>query len=143
LHFGTGQGKVCAMSRACNEEHLAAAVVELTDVLRQLLAAVNQDTKNKAVLQRIAEMESKIMATSAELAADLKLVLAQQQKTAGEIASVQTSVDALKAQIVDLEGQISVGGTVSQELVDAVAAVKAQAQVVDDLIPDLPTPPAP
>lgn len=84
-----------------------------------------------------------IMATQAELAADLKAVLAQQQKTAGEIAAVQASVDTLKAQIVDLEGQIATGGTVSQELVDAVAAVKAQAQIVDDLIPDAPAPPVP
>lgn len=82
------------------------------------------------------------MATQSELAADLKAVLAQQQKTAGEITAVQKSVDDLKAQIVVLEGQINAGGTVTQELIDAVAAVKTQAQVVDDLIPDVP-PPAP
>jgi peptidoglycan hydrolase CwlO-like protein len=92
-------------------------------------------------LHHIEQTLKNIMATQAELAADLKAVLAQQQKTAGEIAAVQASVDTLKAQIVDLEGQIATGGTVSQELVDAVAAVKAQAQIVDDLIPDVATPP--
>ena len=87
-------------------------------------------------LHNIEHQLKHIMATQTELAADLKAVLAQQQKTAGEITAVQASVDTLKARIVDLEGQIAAGGTVSQELVDAVAAVKAQAQIVDDLNPD-------
>jgi hypothetical protein len=87
------------------------------------------------------KLEDKLMATQAELVADLKAVLAQQQKTSGEITALQGSVDTLKAKIVELEAIIAAGGTVSQELVDAVAAVKAQAQTVDDQIPDVPTPP--
>lgn len=81
------------------------------------------------------------MATQAEQAQTLRDVLAQLQKTAGEIATVQSSVDALKARIVELEAIIASGGDASQELIDAVAAVKAQAQVVDDEIPDAPTTP--
>lgn len=82
------------------------------------------------------------MATQAELAADLELVLAQQVKTAGEVAAVQESVTDLQAQVEELEALIEggAGGEVSQELIDAVAAVKAQAQIVDDLIPDVVTP---
>lgn len=105
----------------------------------------HQDHPNHWLHNRLHNLEHQlkhIMATQSELAADLKAVLAQQQKTAGEITAVQKSVDDLKAQIVVLEGQISAGGTVTQELIDAVAAVKTQAQVVDDLIPDVP-PPAP
>lgn len=82
------------------------------------------------------------MATQKALADDLKLVHAQQQKTAEEIKAVQASVDTLKEKIVELEAVIA-GGEADQELTDAVAAVKAQAQTVDDLIPDLPTPPTP
>ena len=82
------------------------------------------------------------MATQAELAADLKAVLAKQQKTADEIKALQAGQDVLTAKIVELQALVDAGGTVSQELIDAVAAVKAQAQVVDDLIPDVPTPTA-
>lgn len=81
------------------------------------------------------------MATQATLAADLQAVLAQQQKTATEIASVQASVTTLNAKIVELEAVIADGAAPTQELTDAVAAVKAQAQVVDSLIPDLPVTP--
>lgn len=82
------------------------------------------------------------MASQAELAADLRAVRTQQEKTAKEIADVQAGVDTLKAKIVELEKIIADGNAPSQELVDAVAAVKAQAQVCDELIPDLPEPPA-
>lgn len=75
--------------------------------------------------------------TQAELAQDLRDVLAQQQKTSSEIATLQTSVDALKARIAELE---TASAGASQELIDAVAAVKAQAQIVDDQIPDAPAP---
>lgn len=77
------------------------------------------------------------MATQAELAADLRAVRAQQEKTLKEIQSVQTNVDALKAKIVELEEIIAKGSSPSQELVDAVAEVKALAQSCDDAIPDV------
>lgn len=80
------------------------------------------------------------MATQAELTQTLKDVLAQQQKTAAEIQSVQAGVDELKTKIAELEAIIA-AGEANPELADAVAAVKAQAQTVDDLIPDLPAPP--
>lgn len=79
-----------------------------------------------------------IMQTQKELTADLKDVLAQQKKTSTEIAGVQTAMDALKVRIVELEAVVAQGGPVDQELVDAVAAVKAQAQTTDDQIPDAP-----
>lgn len=81
-----------------------------------------------------------IMATQAEIVAILQDVLAQQKKTSAEITSLQAGVDTLKAKITELEAVIAAGDQASQELVDAVAAVKAQAQVVDDQIPDLPAP---
>ena len=71
-------------------------------------------------------MEKRLMATQQELAAQLRDVLAQQKKTSTEITSVQASVDTLNAKIVELEAVIAAGGEASQELTDAVAAVKAQ-----------------
>ena len=82
----------------------------------------------------------RIMATQAEITKTLKDVLAQQQKTAGEIAGLQTATNDLKQKITDLEKVIA-DGTVTPELEEAVAAVKAQAQVVDDAIPDVPVEP--
>lgn len=42
--------------------------------------------------------------------------------------------------IAALEAVIAGGDAASQELIDAVQAVKEQSQVTDDLIPDVPTP---
>jgi uncharacterized coiled-coil protein SlyX len=122
------------------------SINELAKVIYRILQEIDEKRTNHnthAILDRIAEMEKKIMATQKELADDLKLVLAEQQKTAEEIKAVQASVDTLNAKIVDLEGQLASGSIVSQELIDAVAAVKAQAQIVDDLIPDSFPAPAP
>lgn len=80
------------------------------------------------------------MATQAELAETLRQVNEQQKKTGREIAALQASMDTLNAKIAELEAIIAAGGTPSQELVDAVQAVKDQAQIVDDQIPDAPEP---
>lgn len=91
-------------------------------------------------IRNLKEKVTQIMTTQAEQAQILRDVLAQQQKTAAEIGGVQTEVTALKARIAELEAAAGNQDNASQELVDAVAAVKAQAQVVDDAIPDAPTP---
>lgn len=119
-------------------QKLTAAIENLAHAIRE---ASSNDKQTRAILDRLAQMETKIMQTQTELANDLKAVLAQQQKTATEISAVQAGVDTLKQQVADLQAVIDSGGTISQELIDAVAAVKAQAQVIDDLIPDSPTPP--
>lgn len=96
---------------------------------------------SKPITKRdLLEMEKRIMATSAELTADLKEASARQKQTLIDIASVQTNVDSLKAKIVELEALIAAGGAIGQELVDAVAEVKSLAQQADDSIPN-PTPP--
>lgn len=89
------------------------------------------------------------MATQAQLAADLRDVLAQQQKTSGEIKqqtediqTLQASTDTLKQRVAELEAVIIAGGEASAELTDAVARVKIQSQVIDDQIPDPISPPA-
>lgn len=80
--------------------------------------------------------------TQKELIADLALVNEKQLKTAGEIATLSAGSDALAARVKELEAVVANGGEVTQELIDAVAAVKNQAQIVDDLIPDVvPVPP--
>lgn len=78
------------------------------------------------------------MSTQAELAKTLQDVLAQQKKSLAEIQNQSTT---LQQKIADLEAVIAAGGAVTPELEQAVADVKAQAQLVDDAIPDTPEPP--
>jgi hypothetical protein len=101
--------------------------------------AVNQ--KLEQILRNqdlMLQNDRKIMAKQAEIVEQLKGVLAQQKKTSAEITTLQGSVDVLKAKIVQLEEAVA-NGEVGQALVDIVAEVKTQAQLVDDQIPDVAT----
>lgn len=117
----------------------------LADAVRLLASEIHElrHDSSHVILDRLTQMEHKIMATQKELAEDLKLVLEKQVKTAGEIADLQTAQNVSLEKITALEEVIAAGVTPSQELVDAVAAVKTQAQIVDDLIPDVGVPPTP
>lgn len=91
---------------------------------------------NRSIIHHL----EKIMATQAELAQQLREVLASLHKSNAEIAEVQTSVVTLTTKIAELQAIID-AGNVSQELQDAVAAVSVAAKEVDDAIPDaIPVP---
>lgn len=78
-------------------------------------------------------MERRIMATQAELAADLRAVTAQ-------IRKIGTETAATLQKVIDLEAVIAAGAPVSEEVLTALAELKTQAQATDDLIPDVPPP---
>ena len=122
---------------------LVALVNEIHALVRELKAEHEWRRSHEGLATKhdLERTENRIMASQAELAQQLREVLAQQKKTSGEISAVQASVDTLKQKITDLEAVIATGGEASAELTQAVADVKAQAQVVDDQIPDLPPPP--
>ena len=111
-------------------------------------------------LNRIKEILDKIMATQSEIVAQLKDVSQGLKDTQAAVASLQTEVgkvgtetDSLIKQVDDLKAIIDAGGTITQELQDAVADVATQAgavksgitnvatavQAVDDKVPDAPT----
>jgi len=91
------------------------------------------------ILDSLHSLKELVMTSTSEAIAKLDAVLAQQQKTATEIDGVQTEVTALKAQIADLQAVIAAGNdNVSPELSAKIDAIAAQAQVVDDKIPDVP-----
>lgn len=69
------------------------------------------------------------MTTQAELAVT---VAAVQEK----LVKIGTETSTLKTQIEELQALIAAGGEASPELVAAVEALVAQAQVVDDLVTD-------
>ncbi len=74
----------------------------------------------------------KFMATQAELTVQLTAINAQLVKVGTETTTLLTLIDELKAVIANAPA--------SPELTAAVAAVAAQAKVVDDMVPDPPTP---
>lgn len=86
----------------------------------------------------IKKLEALIVKTQAELVTILNGINEQQKKTVTEIQTLQTETTTLKERIAALEKVIADGPEVSPELEAAVEAVKLQAQVVDDAIPDAP-----
>lgn len=131
-----------------HDDLLAHAILEFAKTNTSLAHAVDglgialrENNNNKAVLQRIAEMESLIMATNAEisaqLTADLQAANDQLRKLVLDTAGLQPAVDALNVKIGELEALVAAGGAISQELIAAVADTKALAQNVDNNVPEL------
>lgn len=79
-----------------------------------------------------------IMATQAELAADLILLKAQTNKIFAEQGA---RFDALTTRIAELEALIRGGGEVTPEVTAALAELKTALQSLDDTIPDAAPPP--
>ncbi len=70
-----------------------------------------------------------IMATQAELAADLQAVTDQ-------VTKIGTETTATLQKVTDLEAALAAGGGTTPEVDAAMAALKAQVKVVDDLVAD-------
>lgn len=116
---------------------------KLVTSINNLAHAIRESHSNEAVLQRIGELERKIMASQTELAADLRTANTQLRKLVADTAGIQPSVDALTAKVAELEALVAAGGTIGQELIDAVAETKALTQAVDDNVPELVQAPTP
>lgn len=110
-----------------------------------------------ATKQDLKEMENRIMASQAELAAELKTLTAEAkqtkevlQKVSNESSASLEKITALDAKVQELTDQINQGGTITPELQEAFNELKtasgealAAAQSVDNLVPDPTTPPEP
>ena len=77
------------------------------------------------------QLKKLIMANQAESAAQLRAVKAQGTKIAAEIA-------VLHKEIVDLKAALETGPQVTPELQEAIDAVVASSQALDELNPDAP-----
>lgn len=86
--------------------------------------------KVRAQLLRI---ERLIMTTQQELAQQLTGITTQLEKIGAESATTLEKVAALEQALAD-------AGNVTPELQAAFDALKAQVQIVDDLVPDAPQP---
>ena len=87
----------------------------------------HDDPTARLILNKV----DKLMATQAELAASLDLVSVQINKIASESS-------ATLAKVADLEAALAAAGNTSPAVDAALAALKAQVQIVDDLVPDAP-----
>jgi hypothetical protein len=74
----------------------------------------------------------RVIMTQNELAAQLTAVTDQ-------ITKIGTETAATLQKVKDLEAVIAAGGEVSAEVQTALDALKAQAQLTDDLVPDAPS----
>lgn len=83
------------------------------------------------ILRAIHLLRKSIMTTQAQLAADLQAVSAQ-------ITKIGTETTALLTKITDLEAAIAAGGVTTAEVDTAMQALKDQAKIVDDMVPDAP-----
>lgn len=120
---------------------LSTAITSLADAICGLAREVSlhkQPGGLESRLNQLNERLNSLMANQQELAADLRVVLEQQKKTQAEIQAIQAATDVLKEKVKELEDIIASNPEAAAipELVQAVADVKAQAQVVDDEIPD-------
>ena len=86
---------------------------------------------NTSIATSLNEIKELIMATQAELAADIATVTAQ-------VTKIGTETTTLLQKVADLQVIIDSQGGVSTELQAAVDALKAQITVVDNLVPDAP-----
>lgn len=99
------------------------------------------------LLHQLIEKVDIIMANESEILAELALVKQDVVDTKDKLVKVSLESSATLDKVTELEAIIAagggVGGSISQTLVDAVADLKqqaadlkAQAQLVDDLVPD-------
>lgn len=118
--------------------------VQLTgafDEFRALFAAAADNAvslKLDAIFQSLATLGINLEGLrmdQAQLAQNLRTVTAQ-------VAKIGTETAATLQQVIDLRNTIGAAGSVvTQEVIDALTALQAQAQLTDDLVPDVPAPP--
>lgn len=137
-----------------SEEHLMRHLHEAVKALTCAIGGLSEQGKSQqewfksrfelATLHDLKQMEKRIMATQAEIIADLKTAIVSLKQVNLDTKDVQTTVNDLKTKITELEVLVANGGSITPELVEAVAEVKALAQTADDNIPNVvPVPPTP
>jgi len=97
-----------------------------------------QDTQTIKYLQEISEILIKIHHQNKTIMSNTDQALADLQVISGTLTKVSTESTTLLQKITDLENATT--PDTPQAVLDAIAAVKAQAQAIDDLVPDAPAP---
>lgn len=119
----------------CGVRCVSNDVEQLKEKLALFMSKAGLATKND-----LKKLETNIMASQAEVAAELRTVKTQIGKVQAEVISAR---DKLTAKITELEAIIAAGtaGEASAELVTIKDELKAVVQGLDDVTPDEVTPP--
>lgn len=91
-----------------------------------------------AFINGLEQIKRIIVMTQAEAAQTIKELTAQVSKIGAETSTSLQKITELEALVATGGGA---GGTVTQEMVDAIAGLKTQVQATDDLVPDAPPTP--
>lgn len=121
------------------EHDLIHACREATHVIKDLTQAIKESHSYHETNELLRELTGKVnhMAKNqAELAVELNALRDQLKKIGDETGATLKTV-------ADLEAALAAGGPLTQEVQDALAALKTQAQATDDLVPDVAAPTAP
>jgi sugar-specific transcriptional regulator TrmB len=110
--------------------NLTASIQELTHELR---AHTIHEATNR-ILDRIQQLENTIMATQAEIAAQLRA-------QTDIVNKIGVETDKSLQLIKDLQAAVNNQTNASPELIDATNALAAQLKIVDDKVPDAAPPP--
>lgn len=86
--------------------------------------------ESKDILHTILTGVTQIMASQQQLVADLNTVTAQVAKIGEETAKTL-------AKVTELEAALANAGSTTPEVDEALSALKAQAQLTDDMVPDV------
>lgn len=117
------------------EDKLEEAICGLGGMIGQLVRELSQINNNQAILCRLAEMEQRILMTSAQL----ETALNNNTTQIGKIALEQsTRFDVLTETIRLLNEQIGQGGAVTPGVETAQANVQTALDSLDAAIPDAP-----
>ncbi len=106
----------------------------LKEITINLHVHYHGDNETLHLLRELKSQGVSIMATQKELADDLKAVKDQ-------VAKIGEESSKTLQKVTDLEAALANAGNTTPEVDQAMAALKAQVQLVDDLTPD-PLPPA-
>src|SRR5437879_1364217 len=111
--------------------NLTASIEGLTHELR----ATTVKRETQIILNRIEQLEKTIMATQAEIAAQLRTQI-------DIINKIGVETDKSLQLIKDLQAAVNNQTNATPELIDAANALAAQLKIVDDKVPDAqPVPP--
>ena len=113
--------------------NLTASIQELTHELRA--HTIHHATER--ILDRIQQLENKIMPSQAEIAAQLRSLI-------DTVNKIGVETDKSLKLIKDLQDAVNNQTNATPELIDAANALAAQLKIVDDKVPDAqPVPPTP
>lgn len=94
--------------------------------------------------RKVAGMRIDVYVHFVDLTATLEKIMASQAELAAELTALKDQVVKSRAEVLkkigDLEAALANAGSTTPEVDAALAALKQEVQTTDDIVPDAPTP---